>query len=186
MNNQAPILRSERLIFRKPRESDIQDRFLCGRNAELEKMCGRNVAGLPPYSYEDAKQWVERLAARPLGWAIEFKGKCIGQARLKVRESDKKARYAVGIFDEQVLNQGVGTEITQTVLKYAFETLELHRVDLKVLAFNKRAIACYEKCGFVREGVEREGAYIEGKWEDDWIMSILEQEYRARQATANK
>jgi ribosomal-protein-alanine N-acetyltransferase len=40
-----------------------------------------------------------------------------------------------------------------------------------------RAIACYEKCGFIREGVEREGAFIEDKFETDVIMSILDREY---------
>jgi [ribosomal protein S5]-alanine N-acetyltransferase len=42
---------------------------------------------------------------------------------------------------------------------------------------NKRAIKCYEKCGFIQEGVEREGAFIEGKYETDVFMSILDREY---------
>lgn len=59
----------------------------------------------------------------------------------------------------------------------AFEELNLHRVDLRVLEYNKRAIKCYEKCGFIKEGVEREGALIEGKYETDVFMSILDREY---------
>ncbi|MGI2328480.1 GNAT family N-acetyltransferase [Planococcus sp. YIM B11945] len=50
-------------------------------------------------------------------------------------------------------------------------------MDLRVLEFNQRAIKCYEKCGFVQEGVEREGALIEGKYETDIFMSILDREY---------
>lgn len=111
-------------------------------------------------------------------WAVEFKGKCIGQARLTINESDKRARYAVGLFDISQLGKGLGTEITRLVLDYAFNTLHLHRVDLRMLEYNKRAIACYRKCGFIQEGVEREGALIEDKWETDVMMSILEQEYR--------
>jgi RimJ/RimL family protein N-acetyltransferase len=57
--------------------------------------------------------------------------------------------------------------------------LKLHRIDLRVLAFNQRAIACYEKCGFVREGVVREGVFIAGEWQSDVLMSILEHEYRS-------
>ncbi|RPJ99073.1 GNAT family N-acetyltransferase [Priestia endophytica] len=60
----------------------------------------------------------------------------------------------------------MGTEITQLVLDYAFKELRLHRVDLRVLQYNKRAIRCYEKCGFIQEGIEREGA-----------LSILDREY---------
>ena len=57
-------------------------------------------------------------------------------------------------------------------------TLGLHRVDLRVLEFNRRAITAYEKCGFIQEGVEREGALIADEWRTDVMMSILEQEYR--------
>jgi ribosomal-protein-alanine N-acetyltransferase len=46
-----------------------------------------------------------------------------------------------------------------------------------VFTFNPRAIACYEKCGFVREGIEREGAWAADAWQSNLIMSILEQEY---------
>lgn len=180
--NQAPTFRSERLIFRKPKKSDIQDRFACGIHAEIERMCGRDTRFLTPLTYQEAEQWVERLMARPLGWAVEYEGRCIGQARLKVSDKDQKARYAVGLFDPNLLGLGLGTEITRAVLKYAFETLELHRVELRVLEMNTRAIACYEKCGFVQEGVEREGAFVDGKWENDWIMSILDREYQRLKA----
>jgi RimJ/RimL family protein N-acetyltransferase len=120
------------------------------------------------------------MISKPLEWAVELNGKCVGQARLTVNSDDRRARYAVGIFNTESLGKGIGTEITQLVLKYAFETLKLHRVDLRVLSYNTRAIACYEKCGFVQEGMEREGALIEDKWESDVMMSILEQEYFKR------
>lgn len=73
--------------------------------------------------------------------------------------------------------------MTRLVLRYAFEDLGLHRVDLRVLEYNDRAIAVYEKCGFVREGVERESANVAGKWHSDLIMGILEHEYRALVST---
>ncbi|MBD2848625.1 GNAT family N-acetyltransferase [Paenibacillus sp. IB182496] len=126
---------------------------------------------------KDAEKWYQHTMSQPLEWAIEYEGRCIGQARLTVNEADKKATYAVGIFDSSLLGKGIGTDVTRAMLKYAFETLKLHRVDLKVLEYNQRAISCYEKCGFIKEGVEREGALIEGQWRSDWSMSILEQEY---------
>jgi [ribosomal protein S5]-alanine N-acetyltransferase len=58
-----------------------------------------------------------------------------------------------------------------------YEQLKLHRVELKVLEYNHRVIACYEKCGFIKEGVEREGAFIEDKFETVVFMSILDREY---------
>jgi ribosomal-protein-alanine N-acetyltransferase len=99
--------------------------------------------------------------------------------RLTVNQLDNRARYAVGLFDPTVWSKGLGTEITQLVLRYSFEELELHRVDLRVLQYNKRAIKCYEKCGFIQEGIEREGALIEGKYETDVFMSILDREFHS-------
>jgi RimJ/RimL family protein N-acetyltransferase len=175
--NQSPTLITDRLVLRKPAEKDIQDRFRCGRSREIVRMYGGDTSNLKPYTMADAENWYHEMMKNPLEWAIEYKGNCIGQARLSVNHQDRRARYAVGIFDEQLLNKGIGTEVTKAILKYAFETLKLHRVDLRVLEYNKRAISCYQKCGFIKEGVEREGAFIEGKWESDWMMSILEQEY---------
>ena len=44
----------------------------------------------------------------------------------------------------------------------------------------ERAISCYEKCGFVQEGVEREGAFIGGEWHSDVLMSMLKSEWHIR------
>lgn len=63
------------------------------------------------------------------------------------------------------------------MLAYAFEQMRLHRVELVVLDYNKRAIRCYEKCGFVREGLLRENALVEGVYHSEVVMAILEQEY---------
>ena len=49
-----------------------------------------------------------------------------------------------------------------------------------MLTYNLRAIACYEKCGFRQEGIDREDALIEGQWASDMRMGILEGEWRAR------
>ena len=159
--NQAPFIQGPNVILRKPNESDIQDRFDSGSSYEWVRMLGGDTRNMQPYTREKAQKWFDDINSKPLEWAIEYKGKCIGQARLTVNTDDQRARYAVGIFNDQILGQGIGTEVTKLVLSYAFEILKLHRVDLKVLSYNTRAIACYEKCGFIKEGIEREGA---GAW----------------------
>jgi RimJ/RimL family protein N-acetyltransferase len=87
---------------------------------------------------------------------------------------------AMGIYDRRFWSRGFGTEALRLLLRYAFDDLALHRVDLRVIAYNVRAMRCYEKCGFVREGVERECALVDGVWHDDVMMGILEDEYRAQ------
>lgn len=176
--NESPTIYGNRIILRKPIEQDKYDRLACGKSKEAVRMYGGDTRTLKPFTMEDAEAFYQDMISRKLCWSVEFEGRCIGLARLTVDETDRRARYATGIFDPSLWGCGLGTEMTHLVLQYAFETLKLHRVDLRVLSYNKRAIRCYEKCGFVVEGYEREGAYIEDKFETDAMMSILEHEYR--------
>jgi len=111
-------------------------------------------------------------------WQVYRDSEIIGIAFLhSIDLNDKRARYAVGIYNKKNWNKGYGQEISDTVLNYSFKTLDLHRIDLRVLAYNKRAIASYQKSGFVQEGVLRENAFINSVWHDDIVMSILSHEY---------
>ncbi len=76
------------------------------------------------------------------------------------------------------LGKGIGTQAIHLLLQHAFGELKLHRIGIRVLAYNTRAIRAYEKCGFVREGRERETAFVNGAWHDDIMMGLLATEYR--------
>jgi RimJ/RimL family protein N-acetyltransferase len=118
-----------------------------------------------------------RADPTPLHWAVDYQARFVGTARLhRIREHDHKARYAVGLLDRTIHGQGLGREITKEVLRYGFGVVGLHRVDLKVLDFNIRAIRCYLSCGFREEGREREAARVGDTWHDDLIMGILADE----------
>lgn len=71
---------------------------------------------------------------------------------------------------------GLGRETVRLILAHAFGALGLHRVSLRVVAYNTRAIRCYLACGFVEEGREREAALVGGERHDDIMMGILSRE----------
>lgn len=121
---------------------------------------------------------IRRAGSVPLHWAATTNNRCIGTAFLhSLVKNDKRARYAIGIFEQSDWGKGFGKETTRLVLDYAFRQLGLHRIDVRVLEYNERAIRCYEKCGFVRERIERESAWVNGQWHNDLIMGILEHEH---------
>ena len=73
--------------------------------------------------------------------------------------------------------RGVGTGMMRAALEIAFGRLGMHRVDLWVFDVNPRAIACYERVGFQREGLCRESFRApEGFW-NMIIMSMLAREW---------
>lgn len=178
-NSQTPVLTGKRLRLRPEYESDKADRLACGRNPEFRRMVGGHPRTCPPLTATEVDQWYVQVCREPLHWMIEAEGRCIGTVRLHgLDEANRSARFAIGIFDPTMWGKGLGTEATRLVLEHAFDALALHRVDLRVLAFNERAIACYAKCGFVQEGMEREGVLIGDEWHSDVLMSLLEHEYR--------
>ena len=65
------------------------------------------------------------------------------------------------------------------MLQHGFETLNLHRIYLRVYSTNPRARRSYEKAGFVLEGTLREAVYRHGKYADIHVMSVLRSEWSA-------
>ncbi|MFB9445596.1 GNAT family N-acetyltransferase [Dactylosporangium vinaceum] len=73
--------------------------------------------------------------------------------------------------------RGLGTEATSLLLRHAFATMSLHRVELEVYAFNPRAQRAYEKAGFRVEGVRRDALAFDGRRVDSIIMAALAPEW---------
>jgi RimJ/RimL family protein N-acetyltransferase len=97
----------------------------------------------------------------------------------KVGAEDRKAELGIMIGEKDCWSRGYGTDAILTLLRFAFDEMNLNRVDLTVHDDNARAIACYRKCGFVEEGRLRQDRYKAGAYHDTLIMGILADEFRA-------
>ena len=93
----------------------------------------------------------------------------------------RAAVFSVCICDSAQWHKGYGGESTRLMLKYAFDILNLHRVQLHVWSGNSAGIAAYERAGFVKEGTLREAMVHDGKYCDFHVMGILEDEWRNAQ-----
>ncbi len=92
------------------------------------------------------------------------------------------AEVGIAIGEKTLWNQGLGTEVMETLLSHGFETLNLHRVFLRVFADNRRAQGAYSKAGFVLEGRMRQAEFREGAYQDVLLYSVLRDEWRLRAA----
>ena len=186
----------QRVILRQPVPTDLEARLEVPADPELHRMYGGSgapgpvtregvEAGLEAIRNQDVTKvrwFVIAATAWPDGMPVDGReGRYIGHVRLTPTSAeDRRARLALGIYDRRFWSCGYGTEAIRLMLRYGFVDVGLHRIDLRVLEYNGRAIRASEKCGFVREGVERESACIEGVWHSDVMMSILEGEYHAQ------
>lgn len=97
---------------------------------------------------------------------------------------NRSAGLRIAINDKDNFSKGYGTEALILALNYGFGMMNLHRIELEVLTFNERAIHTYEKVGFRREGIKREGSYYNHQYQDLITMSILEDEFREKHVKA--
>ncbi|MEM9878108.1 MAG: GNAT family protein [Pseudomonadota bacterium] len=166
--------------LRDPVDADAQVHFSYPPVAEIVRMYGGDTANLPAPDLNRSKGWLSWFRSHPFAKIILCDDDPVGHVRLHgLSEADKSARLAIGLFAKAHLGQGIGRKAVALTLDHSFNHMGLHRVDLRVLSYNTRAIRCYAACGFVHEGTEREAVRIGDTWRDEWIMGILAHESTA-------
>lgn len=93
-----------------------------------------------------------------------------------IRDIDRqhnKAEYGIFIGEAHARGRGIGTAAAKLMLRYCFAEEKLHRIYLRALAGNERAIRSYEKAGFRREACLKDDVRIDGKYCDIiWMAAI--------------
>ena len=95
----------------------------------------------------------------------------------KIDYLNRIATFGIMIGEQENREKGYGTEAINLLLDYGFNYLNLNNINLYVMEFNPRAIACYKKCGFKEMGRIRKSAFINGKYYDRLYMDILKEEF---------
>jgi ribosomal-protein-alanine N-acetyltransferase len=85
--------------------------------------------------------------------------------------------YAVGSAHA---HQGYMREGIELVLRAAFVTLRLHRIEANIQPGNHASIALARGAGFSREGFSPRYLKIGGRWRDHERWAILAEDWRAR------
>jgi len=94
-----------------------------------------------------------------------------------INELHRTASLGLFIGEKNYWSKGYGTDVMRLLLKFGFEIRNYHNISLYAHSFNPRAIACYEKVGFKRQGVKREVITRGNKKYYSIYMDILAAEY---------
>ncbi len=74
---------------------------------------------------------------------------------------------------------GLGSRLLETTLERA-GAAGFVRIELAVHTDNARAIALYQKLGFVEEGVARDAVFVDGEYRDAIMMALVRRENAGR------
>jgi len=87
------------------------------------------------------------------------------------------ARLYIGLGDKEHRGKGYASEAIRQLVDFGFSELNLHCIQLSVIAYNSSAINLYEKVGFVREGTVREFVFRDSKRHDLYMYGLLRKEW---------
>lgn len=128
--------------------------------------------------------WLRDLTSKPMSYtspffAIETKdGQHVGNLNLfNVLPEDRSCELGIMVGEKPLWSKGYGSDALRTLLAFAFDEMNLNRVQLRTYAFNERAQAAYRKVGFVEEGRLRQAHYTGGEYSDAILMSVLRDEW---------
>lgn len=173
-------LESERLLFRKTTKDDIDEFFFIQLNPNLRRYLGMTKIGnnlIKNRKFFDESVYDNKDFYR---WTIVKKedNKILGCIYLNIH--DKKARTA-GIdywIREDEWGCGYVTEAAQRILEFAFDTLNLNRIESCGAKDNPGTWKVMEHIGLKYEGVRQSGAfYYYGGLTDLVMYGITRNEY---------
>jgi RimJ/RimL family protein N-acetyltransferase len=174
----------ERVVLRAYERDDVRAMWEAAQSSD-----GRGEAlrdwRKPPQSLEIMEREFEANAADPPADVLEFiiqaDGRVVGDIDLfQIEERNRCAMVGIGIWRAEDRGKGYGYDALRTLVAWAFDHLNMHRIELRCDPENAPARQIYERCGFVAEGTLRKRHFELGGYHDELIMGLLREDFDAR------
>jgi [ribosomal protein S5]-alanine N-acetyltransferase len=145
-------------------------------------------AGAPP-TPEDRASFAARSAARErerqmgtgYGFGIFLENRLVGEVTLSSVQRGPFQNAFVGDWvDRDVAGNSIAPEAVVVVLRFAFEDLDLHRLEIAIVPRNRPSRRVVEKLQLREEGVALRYLEIDGKWEDHVRYAMTAEEWLVR------
>lgn len=139
------------------------------------------VLGHFPMTEMQEEEWVSKLGKdeRNIVFLIETKeGVPIGVMGIhEIRWIDRTATTGAMIGEKEYWGKGFGTDAKMTLLKYAFDTLNLHKIRSRVYDFNERSARYSLRCGYKEEGRLKKDVFKLGRYCDLILLAVFRDDW---------
>lgn len=179
MERERVVFRKGEKIYLRPIDKEDIDRILVYVNDEETTA---NLLIRYPMSRETEEDWYNRAVAvsnnRITLAIVEISSdRLVGVVDINRIDHVNRTASAGIWVSKEVWCKGYACEAGTILLKYAFETLNLRKINTSVLARNRGSIKLHEKLGFEREALLEKQHYRDGKYIDEIIFKMFRNEY---------
>jgi RimJ/RimL family protein N-acetyltransferase len=181
-----PVLTGKQVRLRELRASDAPSLFSLLTTQEVARFISP-----PPSTVEGFEKFIawtlrQRTAGTYACFAVTLKGFDTAIGIFQVRETEPgfgtaEWGFAIG---SPFWGTGVFEEAAQLVLEFAFDTLDVHRLEARAAVRNGRGTGALLKLGAVPEGVLRKSFLRNGEYLDQVLYAIVEDDWRAARDTS--
>lgn len=145
------------------------------------------MTGHVPVTAASEAAFYSRMEASEADYVFEVhlldSGRYIGNVGIHgVSVPHRTGEIGIVIGEKDCQNKGYGRDALRTLIGFGFETLGLHRLSIRTVADNERAVHLYGSLGFIETGREREVVFMHGRFRDHIVWDLLESEWRAAPA----
>lgn len=176
-----PVLETERLRLRKLTMHDAADIYSYSQDPRV----AQHVLWDAHRSIGESKAYLRYMLRKyrmnePASWGIELKstGQIIGTIGYMWIQTDNAAAEVGYSLSRMHWGKGIMTEALERVIAYAFDSLNLNRVEAIHELDNPASGAVMRKCGMQREGTLRQKLMNKGKFVDVDIYAIVRSDYQ--------
>jgi ribosomal-protein-alanine N-acetyltransferase len=78
----------------------------------------------------------------------------------------------------ELRGRGIGSEAVSAVLDWAFVALKLNRIEAQVHPENIASMRLLTRLGFLREALQREAGFWDGRYQDLVLMGLLQRDWQ--------
>ncbi len=144
--------------------------------------------GAPPPA-EDRASFAARCAIRDrerqlgtgYGFGVFVGDRLVGEITLSSIQRGPFQSGFVGYWvDQAMAGRGYVPEAVACVLRFSFDTLGLHRVEISIIPRNRPSRRVVEKLELRQEGLSERFLEIDGRWEDHLRFAVTAEEWEAR------
>lgn len=138
---------------------------------------------VPEYSIEGAREFIKQSQKdssenKRQGFGIFYQEKLIGSIGFNKFDWNCKTTEIGYWLAKDFSGQGIITKACQVLINYAFNELEMNRIEIRCATENVRSRAIPERLGFKLEGVLRQALCRHSQIYDDTIYGLLKEDWR--------